>query len=109
MPYKNVLIYGAVALAFVAYSVFLWRTSQHVQEAEFLRKANADLTAAISKADGIGKQLADAEAKLKPQQITITKEVTREVEKPVYRDCHTTPDGVRLIEQAIDSFPSTHQ
>jgi uncharacterized protein YxeA len=108
--YKNVLIYIVVLSLVVAYSVFIWRTAVSSTTADYIRKDNETLTAQIAKtkekqelADKLGKELATIKAKRQEKQKVITREVTIEVEKPVYRECLTTDDGVRLIEQAIDS------
>jgi len=52
----------------------------------------------------IAKELDERTANRKVVQQVIKQEVIREIQKePVYTDCRTTPDGVRLIERAIDN------
>lgn len=106
LPSKNVLIFLVVLACFVVYSLGLWGIAQDVNDNKYLRKENAALATAITTSNELGKKLATAEQKLKEKQQTITKEVIREVEKPVYRECRTTDDGVQLIERAIDSYPT---
>lgn len=53
-------------------------------------------------ADVIGKTIDERLSTLTSTQTTINQKVIREVIKePVYWDCGTTPDGVRLIEDTI--------
>lgn len=49
---------------------------------------------------------ADAIAKLEPKLVTLKERVTREViEKPVYRECVHSPDGLRDINAALTAQP----
>lgn len=55
-------------------------------------------------ADTIGTKLETKLSNIKIEQKVIKEKVIHEVTKePVYTQCVTTPDGVRLIEQAIDA------
>ena len=52
----------------------------------------------------IGTQLETKLENMNTTQKVIHQKVIHEIHKePVYSDCITTPDGVRLIEQAIDN------
>lgn len=45
---------------------------------------------------------ADAIAKIEVKRVTITQPLQTEIrEKPVYRDCAATPDGLRLVNEAL--------
>lgn len=49
---------------------------------------------------------AEAIAKLEPKLVTLKERVTREViEKPVYRECVHSPDGLRNINAALTAQP----
>ncbi len=49
---------------------------------------------------------AEAIAKLEPKLVTLKERVTREViEKPVYRECVHSPDGLRDINAALTAQP----
>lgn len=64
---------------------------------------NTERDQALAKA--IGAELEQKLGSIQTKQHTIKEKVIREtIEKPVYRDCVTTPDGVRLIEDAISTY-----
>lgn len=93
-------IYIAV---FLAYTIGVWHFSSTHTNAKYL-KARVDLQ------DKYIKDTQELQLKLDTERVNrqaktkiIQREIVREVEKPVYHDCATTPDGVRIIEQSIDN------
>lgn len=59
-------------------------------------------------ADVIGKHIDEKLSNIHSTQTTINQKVIREtIKEPVYRDCVTTPDGVRLIEDTIHNRGSS--
>lgn len=105
LPYKNYIILLAAAL----YSFGIWHVSAKYTESSWLKEKATLISKALETtqqrqelANMIGGQL-DAKLQNRPIiQRTINQKVIHEVTKePVYTECHTTPDGVRLIEDTI--------
>lgn len=105
--YKNYIIAGL----FLFYSIGLWNVCKTYTQSSYKDEKIALQAAVIETkeqraklADDIGKSL---ETKLEQLQITnktIYQKVIHETTKePVYLECVTTPNGVQLIEAAIDS------
>lgn len=71
------------------------------EDREYAKRSRED--AIVAKA-GEAAQLATAAeiAKIKPRNVTIRQELDREIQTRVeYRDCRHSPDGLRLINEAI--------
>lgn len=66
--------------------------------AERLRRQNSNTAAAVHEADKV---------EIRTVFKTITEEVERVVEKPVYRDVCLDADGLRVIQSAIDRANGT--
>lgn len=71
------------------------------QDKEYARRARDD--AFVQKAFDAGQQgAAAAIAANRPRNITIKQETEREIQtNTVYNDCHATPNGVRLVNEAL--------
>jgi hypothetical protein len=79
------------------------------------RSDGADIeTAAIAREDKVAQvardaaQLgaADAISKIEIKNVTIKQTLQKEIyEKPVYRDCRNSPDGLRAINDALGAEP----
>ena len=101
--FKGILI--TVAL------VGTWHISARYTEASFLKEKEALTAKALETtkqrlelARLIGQDLDKRLANRKVVQQVITQKVIHEIQKePIYTDCRTTPNGVRLIEDAIDN------
>lgn len=100
--------------AFVLYSLFVVYVTRAVILYQYWSNRSVALEQQIEltkkeqlRADAAEKALTEQQSKADKEQKVITKEVIREVEKPVYRECRTTDDGVRLIERAIDAGNSS--
>jgi len=88
-----------------------WHISAKYTESSFL-KEKQELTAKalettaqrLELAKLIGQELDNRVANRKIVHQVITQKVIHEIQKePVYTDCRTTPNGVLLIEAAIDN------
>jgi hypothetical protein len=98
----------AITIAFVLWTLLIWHIASVYVSQAWEKKENVALQQQIAKtaesqkkADDLGSKLALAQDLLQKNQTPIIKEVVREIEKPVYRECRTTDDGVRLIEQSF--------
>jgi len=100
-------IAGAVIAGAVAWNVNGWR--HEAKEAERLaaqieharmNERAADQGAAGHEAD---------KARIRTQYITLTEEVERVVQKPVYRDVCLDDDGLRILAGAITGQPAAGQ
>ncbi len=88
-----------------------WHVSARYTESTFNKEKQALTQKALDTtndrlalAKEIGQELDKRRDNRKIVQQVIKQEVIREIQKePVYTDCRTTPDGVRLIERAIDN------
>jgi len=109
---KFISTYRYYILAFLAgiYSGALWKVSAgytaHKYEKEkvtALSQTLKDKEASEERLHNLMKTLSQQQQQRRNEHSVITKEVIREVEKPVYRECRTTDDGVRLIEESIDN------
>lgn len=73
-------------------------------EARRTQRVIADMQARVdasnARADEASKKFEKARAVRQQQAQVITKEIVREVEKPVYRECAVPADGVRLLNAA---------
>ncbi len=107
LPFKNYLILAVVA----AYSFGIWHVSAKYTEDGWVKEKAALVSKALETkqqrqelADLIGSAL-DAKLQNRPIiQRTINQKVIHEITKePVYTECRTTPDGVRLIEDTINN------
>lgn len=105
LPYKNYIILAVMAL----YSGMLWHISARYTEDKWVQEKATLVSKALETtqqrqelANMIGSAL-DTQLQNRPIiQRTINQKVIHEVTKePVYTECHTTPDGVRLIEDTI--------
>lgn len=67
----------------------------------------ARIEARVRQTEDAAMKAAAAEiAKIEVTNKTVKQVLEREiVEKPVYRDCHNTPDGVRSINSALENRP----
>lgn len=89
-----------------AWGIGYWHgsTSEASQHAEqmvtAIKKAEDERTALLRRLMSSEYDLAQANAALAKKARVITKEIVREVEKPVYRDCRIPDDGVRLLQRA---------
>jgi len=100
-------IAGAVIAGAVAWNVNGWRYEakeaerlQHVAEQARKNERTADKGAAGHEAD---------KARIRTEFITITEEVERVVQKPVYRDVCLDDDGLRILAGAITGQPAAGQ
>ena len=86
------LLAGIVSGAWGGYE---FATGQQAKEEQLVAKVQE--AASISAANAI--------ANIEIKNTTIRQEVQREIiENVVYRDCHHTPDGMRLINDALRGF-----
>lgn len=113
VPYKN---YG-IAILIGIYSLGVWHISARYtsdvwqqEKTTLVQKALESTQQRQELAYQIGKQVEDAVGKIKITQQTIQQKVIHETTtQPVYINCATTPDGVHLIESAIDNQGSPTQ
>lgn len=101
----------AIAIAFALFTYGIWHVSARYTGYQYEKEKSQELVDILEKeqaeklrAEGLLIKLAKEEAALKKLQNSIIKEASRETQKPVYNECRTTDDGVRIIEQAIDSY-----
>jgi|SRR5882757_3234625 len=101
--------YIYVAL-FVAYSLGVWHVSSKYQEADHLKDQVAyqeqyikDKQTLQDKADKAGADLATLQQTRAAGHTLVQKETIHEIEKPVYRDCTTPADGMRILNEAINN------
>jgi len=71
------------------------------EDREFAKRARED--SIVQATRDAGQQAAAAEiARNKPRNLTINQKTEREIQlRTEYRDCHHSPDGVRLINEAL--------
>lgn len=94
----GVILWG-VSLAGVG-----WRAYVAGQEHELATQAREDRAVAVA-SDAAASAAAHAISKIKVQHRTVQQEIQREVvEKPVFRDCRSGPDAVRLLNSTIPSY-----
>lgn len=109
-PFAAIRMYLYAGVLLV-YSFGIWHVSSKYtssgylkEKAELIQKAAETKQQRQELADQIGAKLEETVGKIHITQKNITQEVIHEITKePVYTDCRTTPDGVRLIEQSIDN------
>lgn len=101
---------AAIGIALLAYSGSIVYVTHRVdtsainkEKIKALQKEQAETKKQQQRADDAEAKLANTLATQTAKNTVITKEVVREIEKPVYHECVTTDDGVRLIEQAINA------
>ncbi len=107
LPFKNYLILASVAL----YSFGIWHVSARYTESNWVKEKAALVNKALETtqqrqelANMIGGVLETKLGAIQIIQRTINQKVIHEVTKePVYTECRTTPDGVRLIEDTINN------
>lgn len=107
---KTYKVYFILTLGLL-YSVALWHVATkytnagwQAEKIQLVEKALETTAQRQELAQMIGTQLESKLGAMSATQTTIHQKVIREtIKEPVYRDCITTPDGVRLIEQAIDN------
>lgn len=110
-PYLMQIRIAIWATVFIAYSLGLWHVCSKYTTAGWESEKTAMVQATLDAttknqalADTIGKKIEDTVGNIKITQQTIQQKVIHEITKePVYTNCVTTPDGVRLIESAIDN------
>lgn len=83
------ILAAGVAGSAAGWTVHGWKhDAQLLREEQIVQKAQ----------EGAAKEIAKIEVK----NVTIKQKLEREIhEKPVYRDCKHTPDGLRLINDAL--------
>lgn len=106
-PAAKLILLLAVAIAGFAAGV-KWHAGQDAiaeqarqvnqRAAERLRRQNTNTAAAVHEVDKV---------EIRTVFKTITEEVERVVEKPVYRDVCLDADGLRVIQSAIDRVNGT--
>lgn len=110
MTLKTYKVYIFLTLG-ILYSVAVWKLASDVTQARWA-KEKVELSAEVLKeqnlrmeiSDSVAKQLETSLGTMQQTQPIIREKVIREIVKePVYRDCVTTPTGVRIIEDAIDN------
>lgn len=92
--------------AFIAYSIFVWKTAQDVKENKYLKETQAALQAAADQkqfkqdvADQVGAVVAKKLAGLSTNLGKLRDDLSNQLnEAPVYRECVTTPDVVRNLD-----------
>lgn len=102
--------YYIIAALFLSYSVGLWNVAKTYTQSSYKDEKIALQASVIETkeqraklANDIGKSLEDKLENLKITNKTIYQKVIHETTKePVYLECITTPNGVQLIEAAID-------
>lgn len=106
-PYKDFLYAGII----IVYSLGVWHVSSNYTASEY-RKEKLELQQKAIEttkqrqelADQIGVKIDTSISAMHITQTTINREVIHEITKePVYTNCITTPDGVRLIESTISN------
>lgn len=75
------------------------------ERAELVEQANRAVMRAVERADAEALRYEDLKAQRARKATTIIKEIVREVEKPVYRECAVPADGVRLLNAARAGEP----
>lgn len=96
MPKLNVVL--LVVLVGAAGVVFGYRSGEKAMENAMLAQAHREELMA----EVVRQAVADNVSKIKVERVTIQQEVRREIVKePVYVDCRNTPDGLRLINEAL--------
>lgn len=78
-----------------------WWTGGQVEQAA---QAREDRVAAVA-TEAAASSAADAISRIKVQHRTVQQEIQREVvEKPVFRDCRSGPNAVRLFNSTIPGY-----
>lgn len=78
-----------------------WKGYQIGRDAVIAEQAKVDLAYRTAR-DAAATAAAEAISKLELKQVNITQRVEREtIERPVYRDCQHTPDGLQLLNEAL--------
>ena len=109
------MIYTHVAAALLAGLLAFagaWQTQEWRYEAREAQRLEA-----LAETKRMNELAADAgaaghesdKAAIKTEFITITKEVRRVVEKPIYRNVCLDADGLRILERAISGQPAASQ
>jgi hypothetical protein len=101
------VIYTHVAAALIAaalaatgaWKVQAWRYA--AAEADRLEQQAKEQAIRLQRGDGAAMGHEADKAEIRTEFVTITEEVERVVEKPVYRDVCLDPDGMRVLSDAI--------
>jgi hypothetical protein len=98
-PYLIAFVVGAIAIG----AVYLYGSSQGAKSVrlEWEEANRLQREKEAQRASEAATELEKAKAKTKVVYRTITQEVDRVVEKPVYRDVCLDPDGLRLANVAL--------
>jgi hypothetical protein len=103
--YAAVAIGAAAAAAGGTWKVQDWRYG--AKEAARLEAVHRDMRAAEKRVDTAAAEHEGDKREIIVQWKTITKEVDRVVEKPVYRDMCLDDDGMRVLREAIAPTPAS--
>jgi hypothetical protein len=93
------LLLGAAVAGAGAWQVQNWRHG--ALEAERLEQTAKEQARRVDRIDGAAAGHERDKAEIRTEFITITEEVERVVEKPVYRDVCLDADGLRVLSDAI--------
>lgn len=91
----------------LSFAAGTWYGTGLGEDREFAKRARED---DIVTRIGDAAQLAAAGeiAKIKPRNVTIRQELQREIEtRTEYRDCRHSPDGLRLVNEALTGRPQS--
>ncbi|MFO0454350.1 MAG: hypothetical protein ACK52I_37830 [Pseudomonadota bacterium] len=98
----HIIAAAAVGIAIAGVTGYVYGRSDGVS----IEQAR-QLAAKASREEALS-QVADVVSKMQVVNKTITQRVEREtIEKPVYRDCVNTPDGMQLINEALTGRPGS--
>lgn len=98
--FGHLLVVFLVAVGSLTVGVKLGSDSEARRTARVIAEAQARTDAALARADEASRRFEKARTQRQQQAQVITKEIVREVEKPVYRECAVPADGVRLLNAA---------
>lgn len=98
--FGQLLVVFLIAVASLTVGVKLGVNSEARHTAKLIAEAQARTDAALARADEASRRFEKARVVRQQEAQVITREIIREVEKPVYRECAVPADGVRLLNAA---------
>ncbi len=98
--FGRLLAAALFALWFFTVRVKLGVDSEARRTQRVIAEMQTRVDASNARADEASRRFEKARAVRQQQAQVITKEIIREVEKPVYRECAVPADGVRLLNDA---------
>lgn len=98
--FGQILVVVLIAVGSLTVGVKLGVDSEARRSSRLIAEAQARVDAALARTNEVSRRYEQTRAKRQQQAQVITKEIVREVEKPVYRECVVPADGVRLLNDA---------